>query len=569
MTSEHQRWPLWSDELKARYLAGEASAFLLHGNIRDLFWFPEQGGGQWLDLPSFLRRFFLRSKDLVGTYNLSQGLSFENKGQEKAFKLAVNAQRVLNGEASLAELPRFPNEAVPVIEQLITSSAQRSAIIMDFFETVAPRGDLSFMSVEDRANLVAMQRWSTDPAFLATDNVVVLLTEHLSDVSPRVVASPQLKTLRVPFPEEETRLFFLKVEGAKDVPSELTPAALATATAGLTLLQIRSLLRGARQSGSAITFREVSARKKAIIEQVCHGLVEFVDPRHNFSHVGGMERIKNDLLSVARAVREGLTSAVPMGIIFVGPMGTGKTFVGEAFASESGLTCLKFKNFRDRWVGSTEGNLEKVLDLVDALGFVLLIIDEAERSLSSGDRDGGTNSRVIARLKEFMSDTSHRGRVVMLMMTNRPDKLDADLKRPGRFDLKMPFFFPEAADERTLILQALARKNDVVLSNEVELAAVAEKTEGYSGAELEALLLRAARLAVEATCDEIGSTHLDAALEDLIPSRDTRMLEYMELLAVFESSSKRLLPPRFQEMSADAVHERLDALRIQLGRRVL
>ena len=101
------------------------------------------------------------------------------------------------------------------------------------------------------------------------------------------------------------------------------------------------------------------------------------------------------------------------------------------------MTCLTFKNFREKWVGSTEGNLEKILDLVDALGYVLLIIDEADRSLSSGDNDGGTSSRVIARLKEFMSDTSHRGRVVILMMTNRPDKLDVDLKRPGRFDLKM------------------------------------------------------------------------------------------------------------------------------------
>ena len=106
------------------------------------------------------------------------------------------------------------------------------------------------------------------------------------------------------------------------------------------------------------------------------------------------------------------------------------------------------KNFRERWVGSTEGNLEKILDVVEGLGHVLLIIDEADRSMgNSADGDGGTTSRVIARLKEFMSDTTHRGRVVMMMMTNRPDKLDADLKRPGRFDLKIPFFFPADAED--------------------------------------------------------------------------------------------------------------------------
>ena len=138
-----------------------------------------------------------------------------------------------------------------------------------------------------------------------------------------------------------------------------------------------------------------------------------------------------------------------MGMLFVGPMGTGKTFVAEAFAGESGLTCLKFKNFRERWVGSTEANLEKILQVVKGLGYVLLIIDEADRSMSGqGDNDGGTSSRVIARLKEFMSDTAHRGRVLVVMMTNRPDKIDIDLKRPGRLDFKIPFFFPQDDETR-------------------------------------------------------------------------------------------------------------------------
>jgi transitional endoplasmic reticulum ATPase len=131
---------------------------------------------------------------------------------------------------------------------------------------------------------------------------------------------------------------------------------------------------------------------------------------------------------------------------------TGKTFIAEAFATESGLTCLKLKNFRDKWVGSTEANLEKVLNLIEALGYVLLIIDEADRGLAGGDSSDGVNSRVIARLKEFMSDTSHRGKVVILMMTNRPDKLDVDLKRPGRFDMKIPFFYPETDEERESIM---------------------------------------------------------------------------------------------------------------------
>src|SRR5690606_26132846 len=117
--------------------------------------------------------------------------------------------------------------------------------------------------------------------------------------------------------------------------------------------------------------------------------------------------------------------------------GTGKTFVAEAFAGESGLTCLKLKNFRDKWVGSTEANLEKILNVVKALGSVIIIIDEVDRALSSDNEgDSGTSNRVYAKIKAFMSDTNHRGRILWVIMSNRPDKLDIDLKRPGRFDSK-------------------------------------------------------------------------------------------------------------------------------------
>ena len=186
---------------------------------------------------------------------------------------------------------------------------------------------------------------------------------------------------------------------------------------------------------------EIAARKKEILEQECYGLIEVIEPGHGFDVVGGMEPVKDILNRVAAHVREGRRKQVPMGILFVGPMGTGKSFIAEAFAKESGLSAIKLKNFRDKWVGSTEANLEKVLNVVEALGEILVVIDEGDRSIGAGSGgDSGVGSRVIARLKEFMSDTSHRGHIIFVMMTNRPDKLDTDIKRPGRFDLKIPFF---------------------------------------------------------------------------------------------------------------------------------
>ena len=66
---------------------------------------------------------------------------------------------------------------------------------------------------------------------------------------------------------------------------------------------------------------------------------------------------------------------------------------------------------------------------------------------------------------------------------------------------------------------------------------------------------------------DLSQADVDGAADDVIPSRDTRMLEFMEMLAVFEASAKRMLPDRFREMDTGEVHNRLDALRMQLGRR--
>lgn len=559
--------PAWADELRNRYLAGEASMFLLHGNVRDLqLW--DDGKGRFIDLRAFLETFLARSRDIIAYYNVSQGLCFSKAEHQRRYQRVVDARRMLTGSGSgTGGLPRTATEAIPAIEQLITEPSQSSGVIIDYFEMIAPNGDVSFMVHDDKANLVSLHRWSSDPAIIATDNLVILITEHLSDVNRRILASPQLTTIQIPFPDAALRSRFIQQSDTEKLEFEMPLDVLAKVTAGLSLIQIRSLLRGAEMAREPVTFPMVAARKKQIIEQECHGLVEFVAPHHDFTHVGGMARIKADLMRVADGVKKGQTHRVPMGMIFVGPMGTGKTFVAEAFAAESGLTCLKLKNFRDKYVGSTEANLEKVLDLVDALGYVLLIVDEADRSLSAGQGSHEVTSRVIARLKEFMSDTSHRGRVVILMMTNRPDKLDTDLKRPGRFDVKIPFFFPEEASERQLILEALVRKNKLKVDEGIDWDVAVENTEGYSGAELESVLITAANLAADDDRTVLGQVHIDQASRDVIPSRDTRMLEFMEMLAVFECSAKRMLPDRYRDLDTQEVHKKLDLLRVQLGQR--
>ena len=218
-------------------------------------------------------------------------------------------------------------------------------------------------------------------------------------------------------------------------------------------------------------------------------------------------------------------------------------------------------------------NLEKILTVVKAIGQVVIIIDEGDRAFGNtdGDGDGGTSSRVIARIKEFMSDTSNRGRILFLVMTNRPDKLDVDLKRAGRLDRKIPFLYVQTPEDVEQVVTAQVRKNHIATT--VDFVAIrsefSTRLVGYSNADIEAVILLANDDAArqEGASATVSADHFIRAAADYFPSRDEELLEYMELLAVFEASSRRLLPSKYASTSPDALDARLRQLRAIVGTR--
>ena len=123
-----------------------------------------------------------------------------------------------------------------------------------------------------------------------------------------------------------------------------------------------------------------------------------------------------------------------MGYLVCGPVGTGKTFLAECYAGSIGIPCVKLKNFRSKYVGETEGNLQRVLTVLRSLGPVIVVIDEADAAL--GDRnqqgDSGTSGRIFSMIAQQMGDTRYRGRIIWMLLTCRPDLLPIDLKRQGR-----------------------------------------------------------------------------------------------------------------------------------------
>ncbi len=607
--------PAWADDLRRRYLRGEASMFLLHGNVFDV---AVCDGHTW-SLVDFLSEVLLKeSRDAIAVYNLSTGTRFTKRdaGTTSVDDLLLTTEK---------------QHALPALERFLIGST-RAALVVEYAEAVAPAGDPTFQADADRAAIITLHRWSFLPAIDKGDNLVLLLAENLSEIASKIVSNPRVGVVEVPMPDRDTRRavalladsrltdkeadhYAEVTAGLKAIqiatilappPAPVEEAAereafiagilgpgpdaatrahkLAALTAGLGREEVRKLLAPGAPDLAVATIspaergrqeadRLIARRKREILERECFGLVEFVEPDHGFEVVGGMDEVKKDLALVAENIREGRISRVPMGILFTGPMGTGKTFVAEAFAKECGLTTIKLKNFRSKWVGATEGNLEKILGVIRAIGQVVVIIDEGDRAFGTneGESDGGTSSRVIARIKEFMSDTSNRGRILFLVMTNRPDKLDVDLKRAGRLDRKIPFLYAQTAAEVEEVARASMRKNHVQTG--VDFAAIrdtfSQKLVGYSNADVEAVILLANdNAAREAGGDApVTEQHLIAAVNDYFPSRDVELLEYMELLAVFEASSRRLLPAKYASLSPEDLDLRLRTLRLAIGSR--
>src|SRR3954451_19024986 len=161
-------------------------------------------------------------------------------------------------------------------------------------------------------------------------------------------------------------------------------------TAGMTRVQIGQLLDGADANGERLTRDRARDVKKEVIENEGLGLLEYVEPKFDLSMVAGMPAVKDRLRRASRAIARGNPSAVPMGYLVCGPVGSAKSFLVECFANEIGFPCVKLRNFRSMWVGSTESNLERILKILASLTPVGVIIDEADAAL--GNRDAGGDS---------------------------------------------------------------------------------------------------------------------------------------------------------------------------------
>ncbi len=567
MTDKKLSLPTWSEELKQAYLAGTASFFILNGNVSDLVGSEENGTYILEPLADFLARRLFGNYDLVLHYDMGRGLrTFAGSDPQRLTRMNSLLSR-LQGERG--DLPRDPVPALRALDRLVSlllvgeeNRALKTAVLFDYAELLCPPDERYGES------LATFLNWARSPIIRRVNLLFILMTESLARINTSLAQSGHTHEVFLPLPNQAERQMFISrrfTEFAEDAER------LAILSSGLTYINLDSLMRRvvmnpgekskpapseeegivktqeadispvpASKSKRTLSDAKLLEIKKSLMEAQCPGLIEFVKPEYALNMVAGHTAAKERLIQDARLLKEGHLDAVPMGYLLCGPVGVGKTFLALCYAGEVGIPCLTIRNFRSKYVGETEANIERILSVVRELGPVAVIIDEADAAV--GDRsasgDSGTSARVFAQLASQMGDTRYRGRIIWFLLTCRPDLLPIDLKRQGRCEEHIPLFYPQSPDELKEMFLAMAKKAKVSL-DESSLPDFT-KTPSLSGADIEGILTRARRESF------LRQQPVDAALisEVMESFRSTKSSQHelQWLAAILECTDLRYLP---------------------------
>jgi transitional endoplasmic reticulum ATPase len=541
------RIPAWlQGGVLERYHAEASHLFLLHGNIRDV----HPIGPSFVPLADGLRELAAR-RDVLVSYDVSSGFSFPDAAREKALRKALGLK---------GPLPADSARALAILDALVASEAlppASVAVVIDYAHALAPSGP---SSGAERQAITTLARWASDPKIAARRPLIALLAPSAGDVSDEIFAGASgAEVVTVPKPELRARAEYLKdVQATRaGLKWEMTPDELAAETGGLSLVQIEDIVQRAAAALLPLSRASIVSRKIDLLRQEYGEVLEILEPRHGLSAVGGLDHAVRELTEISDIMRRGLYSAAPMGIVLMGPPGTGKSYLSECFAKECGMLCVRFRPLRQMYVGQSERNQEKAFGAIRALAPVVVIVDESDQaeggSRDQGSGDSGVTERMRAGAFNFWGDNALRGKVLRIDITNRIDLIDAAMRRSGRSDVKIPILMPDAP-ARAQIFAVTVKKHGIA-TTVTDYAPFAARTDGYTGSDIELVVTTAYRFSVRESAPALADKHLTAALDDLLPqARDQKTIDRMTLLALDECRNKRLLPA-----NADAIRKEIEA----------
>ena len=555
------KWfPAWAKELAEQYYAGTTCLFIFHGNVQDLVRQDDSIPGSYATVADFLATQLFGTWDIVLIHDLSYGLRMAAGTSRERLRKMFGPVSERIGEPKT--WPKDPDAILALLDQLFQKNVMEEdpekrvnvGVIFDHAQYLMPTSELSQMAGPQGSRLVRLLSWAQSPYIKRSNIAICMLTDRLSELNERLVGSPHVATLEVSMPDAPARQAFAAWFDGRDGHlgnlTDFTPTQLADLTSGLSLVSLERLLARAEKSGIKLDANSLKVLKKGLIERQARGLVEFVEPPHTLDDFVGNEGVRQRLIDDAALLAKGRLDATAMGYLICGPVGTGKTYLAECFAGSVGVPCVKLKNFRSKYVGETEGNLEQLLGVLRAMGPVVVVIDEADAALGNRESggDSGTSGRVFSMIASQMGDTRYRGKLIWMLLTSRPDLLPIDLKRQGRAEVHLPLFNPHDEAEVRYMFKVMGKKNKAELNPDLLPEGLAEKN--LSGADIESIVLIAKRQALIQGHEAVLADDLKTAIDEFVPSAQGLEKEKQELAAVLECTSMTFLPDVWRERLA-------------------
>lgn len=542
--------PRWLVALRDAIASG-ASGIVLTGNTGDRVHLAHEGG-EISGLVEALANVYARRGYRVGVYRNSSGF------QELSPSDNTAAARSSSPFKDVPTGGMDPVIALPPLTRALQQSAMRTLVVIDYADHLVPAssGSPASLSPAQVTALQTVHRWGQDDVVRRSGNTAILVS-YENSVHPGLIESGGWLNVTVDLPDTQSREQFVaallafradgntdKIGALEEGYSEKEHVRL---TSGLRLLDVERLLLQAGATKQPVTRERTRIAKQTAIRQVSRGLLEVVEPSAGFESVAGVSHAKR-FFDGFRAHWQAGSSSCPGSVLLAGVPGCGKSHLVKAIAYELGAPLLIMRGVRDPYVGQSERNLDHVLWIIDNLQPAILWTDEIDQNVgqrgTGSSNDSGTSERLLARVFEYFGSLQHRGRLLWIGTTNRPDILDPALL--DRFGVCIPFLHPTVSERREL-LPLLAAQVGRALSAEIDVAAVA------AARALDRLTVRSLQEIVAHAglrADNrggvfgapIGTVDLEWAIADYKPTYDGDEHEFLALKAIEMTSFQSLLP---------------------------
>jgi transitional endoplasmic reticulum ATPase len=482
---------------------------------------------------------------------------------------------LLNGPEIMS---KFYGESEKKIRDIFEEAEKNapSIIFIDEIDAIAPKREETSGEVERR---VVSQLLTMMDGLQARGKVVVIgATNRPNSLDPALRRPGRFdREIEVGVPDKTGRLAILKIH-TRNMPltKDVNLEELAGKTHGFVGADINALAKEAAMAVLRRLLPKMNLEKeeevpKEVLEELKITKKDFDDalkvvrpsamrevlvetPNVKWTDVGGIESAKMELKEAIEwplkfpnsFLRLGIKP--PKGILLYGPPGTGKTLLAKAVANESEANFIQVKgpSLLSMWVGKSEEGVRKIFERARQVAPCIIFFDEIDSLASKRGYEQGqkVTERVLNQMLAEMDGIEDLSNVIVVGATNRPDMLDSALMRPGRFDRIVYVGVPEK--EGRLQILKIHTKN-MPLEKDVDLQELANLTEGYTGADLEALSREAAMLALREDIDvkTVKKKNFEKAMEKVLPSVSKGDVEtYKKIEQKYLKSARSALPER-------------------------